>query len=288
MGEAYEKLLQAADDDADIRAMLVDSQKRWLAERDRLFDRRLASADKDAQRAIMLSAIQDRTRVLTEPSGSPPQQPALIIIAQEQRKFTGRYTGGSFAGFDTSCEFLPVQDSYVYGCFGSRQYQNYSRVCTVSRYWATGRVYEKRSVAEITDDKARVIATCSVDGVEGDTTCPGGSGEDRRWDTLPKADAPAAKIDAGAIKAEMPAGRPLSDADVVTLAVQNNPDLTGAALTEKQAAYAVRAEEARYPLVLQANAGYTRSSARLLTSGVQTTGAARNTIAKYDSCWRLL
>ncbi|WP_329715426.1 lysozyme inhibitor LprI family protein [Vineibacter terrae] len=203
MGEAYEKLLQAADDDADIRAMLVDSQKRWLAKRDRLFDRRLASADKDAQRAIMLSATQDRTRVLTEPSGSPPQQPALIIIAQEQRKFTGRYTGGSFAGFDTSCEFLPVQDSYVYGCFGSRQYQNYSRVCTVSRYWATGRVYEKRSVAEITDDKARVIATCSVDGVEGDTTCPGGSGEDRRWDTLPKADAPAPvsslpKIDAEA------------------------------------------------------------------------------------------
>ncbi|TXL72167.1 DUF1311 domain-containing protein [Vineibacter terrae] len=203
MGEAYEKLLQAADDDADIRAMLVDSQKRWLAERDKLFDRRLASADKDAQRAIMLSAIQDRTRVLTEPSGSPPQQPALIVIAHGQRKFTARYTGGSFAGFDTSCEFLPVQDSYAYGCFASRQYQNYSRVCTASRYWATGRVHEKRSVAEISDDKARVIATCSVDGAEGDTTCPGGSGEDRRWDTLPKADAAAPmpslpKIDAEA------------------------------------------------------------------------------------------
>ncbi len=190
MGEAYEKLLHAADDDTDIRTMLIDSQKRWLAERAKLFDRRLATADKDAQRAIMLAAIQDRTRVLAEQSGSP-SQPSLITIAQGQRKFSSRYTGGSFAGLETGCEFLPAQDSYVYGCFGSRQYQNYSRVCTLSRYWATGRIYEKRSVAEITDDKARVIATCSVDGAEGDTTCPGGSGEDRRWDTLPKADAAA-------------------------------------------------------------------------------------------------
>jgi len=99
MGTAYTKLLKAADD-AAIRTMLVTSQKRWLAERDRFFDRRLASADKDTQRAAMLSAIRDRTRVLAEQSSSPQQRPTLIVIAQEQRKFAGRYTGGPFAGFE--------------------------------------------------------------------------------------------------------------------------------------------------------------------------------------------
>ncbi|HKU99591.1 MAG TPA: lysozyme inhibitor LprI family protein [Vineibacter sp.] len=199
MDAAYEKLLKAADDDADIRAMVVDGQKRWLVERDKLFDRRLASAAPDAQHTTMLAALQDRTQVLS-------QQPGLVTIAQGQRKFAGRYTGGSFAGFETRCEFLPVQDSYVYGCFASRQYQNGSRICTLERYWATGRIYEKRSVAEIIDGKPRVIATCSVEGVEGDTTCPGSGNatdESGRWNTQPKGSAPSPtpslpKIDAEA------------------------------------------------------------------------------------------
>lgn len=204
MGAAYATLLKAADD-ADVRTMLVASQKRWLVERDRLFDRRLASAGKDTQRAAMLSAIRDRTRVLAEQSSSPPPRPAQIAIALGQRKFAARYTGGPFAGFETRCDFLPMQDSYVYGCFASRQYQNNSRVCTLDQYWATGRVYEKRSVADIVDGRPKVIATCSVDGVEGDSACPdtgNSSGESRRWNTQPQGTAPSPRPSLPKIDAE--------------------------------------------------------------------------------------
>ncbi|WP_218574749.1 lysozyme inhibitor LprI family protein [Reyranella sp. CPCC 100927] len=177
MGDAYARLLKTAND-ADIRTMLIDGQKRWLAQRDRLFDRRLASADKDRQRTVMLSAMQDRTQALAE-------RP-LVAIAQGQRKFAARYTGGPFAGFETSCDFLPVQESYVYGCFARRQYQHNDRVCVVDAYWATGSVYEKRFVADVVDGKPKVIATCSVGGFEGETVCPGSPGDRPRWNTRPK------------------------------------------------------------------------------------------------------
>ncbi|UQA63112.1 TolC family protein [Polyangium aurulentum] len=68
----------------------------------------------------------------------------------------------------------------------------------------------------------------------------------------------AAPQEAGA-KAD-PSVRQISEADVISLSIRNNPDLASAWLTEKQAGYAVRAEEARYPFVLAANAGYTHSS----------------------------
>jgi outer membrane protein TolC len=67
--------------------------------------------------------------------------------------------------------------------------------------------------------------------------------------------------------------RELSEAEVVAFSMQHNPDLASAMLSEQQAAVAVRAEEARYPVNLQANAGYTRSASPSLgPNGTVVTG----------------
>lgn len=68
-----------------------------------------------------------------------------------------------------------------------------------------------------------------------------------------------------AVAAEAPSrpksgGRAISEDEVVALALRHNPDVEVARLSEKQAAYGVQAEEAAYPFVFQANAGYTRSA----------------------------
>ncbi len=81
-------------------------------------------------------------------------------------------------------------------------------------------------------------------------------------------------------KAE-PAVRSLSEAEVVSLSIRHNPDLVAAWLNEKQAQYAVRAEEGRYPLVLQANAGYTHSSSPSLAR--DQTGATNVVVGTRDS-----
>ena len=87
------------------------------------------------------------------------------------------------------------------------------------------------------------------------------------------------KTEQHALAVQKHAERSLTDEQTVALALRHSPDLTSAALAEKQAAYAVRAEEARYPLVLSANAGYTRSTGRaILAPDGSISSAARNTI----------
>lgn len=82
--------------------------------------------------------------------------------------------------------------------------------------------------------------------------------------------------DAPAPKA--PSGRSLTDVEVITIALRSNSDLTAASLSEKQSAYAVQAEEERYPFLLQANAGYTHSSVPSLASGGSIITGGKNTI----------
>jgi len=59
-------------------------------------------------------------------------------------------------------------------------------------------------VANVVDGKPKVIATCSVDGVEGDAACPDNgnpSDKSRRWNIQPKSASPQPslpKIDAEA------------------------------------------------------------------------------------------
>lgn len=73
--------------------------------------------------------------------------------------------------------------------------------------------------------------------------------------------------------------RELSEAEVVALTFHHNLSLAGAVISEKQAETTVHAEEARYPLTLQANAGFTRTASPSLgPDGTVVTGA-RDSVA---------
>jgi uncharacterized protein YecT (DUF1311 family) len=200
MGKAYTALLKSTDD-ADIHAMLVASQRRWIETRDSSFGdldnstngQSGDSYSKEDQRDIVLEAIQDRTGQLGEMSKTTPRQPRLVQVAQAQRAFASRFTGGPFAGFSTSCDFLPQSDHYDYGCFGTHFYQNKDRVCSLTQDWASGGLYETRSVANVVDGKARLVATCKP----GESECsPGTTKTDEPdWSVTPDSlDADAKRI----------------------------------------------------------------------------------------------
>jgi outer membrane protein len=72
--------------------------------------------------------------------------------------------------------------------------------------------------------------------------------------------------------------RPLSEPEVVSLSLQHNPDLSSAMLSEKQAMLAVRSEEARYPFMLQANAGFTHTTSPALGPGGTVITSTRDSV----------
>jgi uncharacterized protein YecT (DUF1311 family) len=172
MGKAYTTLLKATND-TEIRAMLVASQRRWVATRDSSFGDLDNSTDgqtgegfsKEDQRNIVLKAMQGRTRQLGELAKSG--QLRLIETALQQRAFAGRFSGGPFAGFSASCDFLPHSGEYDYACFGTHLYQHHNRVCSVTQDWASGSVYETRAVADVVGGKMKPVATCKP----GETEC---------------------------------------------------------------------------------------------------------------------
>lgn len=172
----YSALLKAAPD-AEIRTMLVDGQKRWLAARDNALERLIESPDllpdgktpAQAARSLMLA----RSAQLKE-KAKGSDTPALIARALEQRKFRAQFTGGPFAGFASSCDVLPP-DYNNYTCFATRHYQNKDRVCTIDEYWASGGVYTKRYVADVENGKPKVIASCSFSSA--DEACSDGNGK---------------------------------------------------------------------------------------------------------------
>ncbi|WP_247893810.1 lysozyme inhibitor LprI family protein [Azospirillum endophyticum] len=174
LGSAYSAILKAAPD-AEIRAMLVASEKRWLARRD---DRLGPSSETDdapdaeTQRKILLDAIQARTRELTRRAKADAGEPNLIAVARDQRRFASRFTSGPFAGFSTSCDFLPGGDGYTYGCFGTQSYQNRDRVCALTRDWASGGVSETRMVGQVVDGKLTTVASCSIGSGDAGAACP--------------------------------------------------------------------------------------------------------------------
>lgn len=207
LGTAYSGLVKATED-AEIRAALVASQKRWLARRDdrlgRLGEDR-ESPDAETQREILLKAIEARSEQLSRRSRADPKVPDLIATALEQRRFAARFTGGAFAGFETSCDFLPGGGSYSYGCFGRQRFQNDARVCTLTQDWASGSVSETRIVGRVADGRLTTIATCSIGSGGADEACPDSDappGRQGGW-----------KQESAALGAEAP-GQPLPKLDV--------------------------------------------------------------------------
>lgn len=191
MGTAYAAILKAAPD-PEIHAMLVTSQKRWIAARDDAFghldkvtDGRTGEGfSKAAQRSLVLRATQDRTKDLTAMSDKDPKQLRLIQAALKQRRFAAQFIGGPFAGFDTSCGFLPSNGGdpgYDYACFGTLQYQNSDRICGQTQDWATYRVYTSRTIADVVAGEPKLIATCKEDG------CFDDEAHDTGWNTHPDA-----------------------------------------------------------------------------------------------------
>jgi uncharacterized protein YecT (DUF1311 family) len=197
LGKAYATILKATDD-PEIRAMLVNSQKRWLKARDSTLgdipDFIAENLDEKPGKSVvqrnLLAAIQDRTHALTARSTADAKVPRLIEIALGQRAFAAKYTGGPFAGIDADCGFFPSDhvDSgpYGYSCFASRSYQNKNRVCTVSEEWATYSVYDKHEIADVVDGNLKTIATCGADGAECPSS-PDSPGDQSNWDMHPNA-----------------------------------------------------------------------------------------------------
>lgn len=156
MGQAYAALIKTAPD-PEIRAMLVNSQRRWIAARnDRLGSNTAGPAIPIAE---IRRAMVERTVRLNDRSDK-----GFVARAQGQRRFLGKYTGGTFAGFDTRCEFIPNdrdQSSYSYQCYGAVHVRNKDRLCSLSTEWATWSLYQYYAVSTIEGDKAKASALCS-------------------------------------------------------------------------------------------------------------------------------
>ncbi|MCK4206182.1 DUF1311 domain-containing protein [Brucella pituitosa] len=181
LNKTYSATLKSAPDE-EIRAMLVASQKRWIAARDKALDGLIGEPDSvpDGKSAEQIadSMIAERTAQLGEKG-----KMSLIEVARTQRAFLQQFSGGDYAGYETSCDMLPPDQTY--NCFPTRHYQNGDRVCSVDEYWATNTGYTKRFIANIVDGKPTLIASCSFNG--DDNTCPTTSGEGQSWNVKPEA-----------------------------------------------------------------------------------------------------
>lgn len=157
MNSAYSGALKAAPDTA-IRDMLVRSQRRWIGARNNRLD-----ADYEGRPLAVdevRKAIDRRTTVLADQSGK-----GLIARALAERKWLANYTGGPLTGFDAHCDFIPddaVGAHVSYACFGAVHVQHRARICSQSEDWATGAVYQYRSVSAADGGKVRPVAFCET------------------------------------------------------------------------------------------------------------------------------
>lgn len=182
MGQAYSALLKTAPD-ADVRSMLVNSQRRWIAAR----NERLSANSEGAALPVseLRKAITERTSRLSDRSDK-----GLVAQVAAQRRFLAKYSGGTFSGFDTGCEFIPNdrdQKSFSYQCYGAMHVQNKDRVCSANTDWATWSLSENYGVSTVQGDTAKPSAVCNDQS--GDI-CGAGKdkGGDSSWKLNPEKD----------------------------------------------------------------------------------------------------
>lgn len=185
MADAYFKLLHAIDDPS-IRSSLVASQRRWLAARESNLGEldQADGFDRRTQRSVLLAVTRQRTRDLQARKGN---QPEFVAIAQRQRAAASAYSGGPFAGYLASCEFIP--DPYdhrkmSYSCFGSHAYQQGDRVCSQSEDFASYTAVTTRAVGRVENGHLKPVATCDFGG--SDKSCPDDDADRlQAWNTRP-------------------------------------------------------------------------------------------------------
>ncbi|WP_244137696.1 lysozyme inhibitor LprI family protein [Burkholderia sp. BCC1644] len=157
MNSAYAGALKAAPD-AAIRDMLVRSQRRWIGARNNRLDADYEGRPLAANE--VRKAIDRRSAELADQSGK-----GLVARALAERQWLAKYTGGPLTGFDGNCDFIPDDASGAhvsYACFGAVHVQHRARVCSQSEDWATGAVYQYRSVSAADGGKVRPVAFCET------------------------------------------------------------------------------------------------------------------------------
>ncbi|OZI46732.1 lysozyme inhibitor LprI family protein [Bordetella genomosp. 5] len=183
LNRAYADLLKQAGDDG-LRTMVRESQRRWLLARDRGLDtlqENLEAGDREGTLAdAALEMLAARTDALK--AKSRDGKPDLLARAAAQRQFLAKFSGGEYAGYQTSCDVLPP-DYKNYACFATRHYQNDDRICSVDEYFATNAAYTHRYVADVKEGKPTLIATCNFSG--GESGCPQPGDATGRWNTSP-------------------------------------------------------------------------------------------------------
>jgi uncharacterized protein YecT (DUF1311 family) len=224
MSRAYGAILKAAPD-VEIRAMLVRSQKRWVAARESSFGHLDGATDgmtgngysKARQHSLVLQATVERTQDITAKGRDAAKRPRLIQAALQQRRLAAQFSGGPYAGFAADCTFLPDRGEdpeYHYACFGTQQYQNGARICAETQDWASWRVYMSRAVAEVVAGQPKVIAACKetdgclTDGATAWKTNPPASEARILSPPLPKLDAELDGTDAAWLTACLAGARP--------------------------------------------------------------------------------
>ncbi len=193
MSAAYGKLLHSIDD-PEIRAALIESQRRWIQARNSGINDPATVDDQavdDGEAApatwagVLSKVTRDRMTYLTEKTAG---KPAFVASALAQRKALGVSGTGSLAGFTTSCTFIPDRqhrNRYTYDCFGSMSRQNGNRLCTESNDFASYTTETTRTVVDIVDGHAHTRASCGF-GYAGIKACPDdtidGNEPDGGWD----------------------------------------------------------------------------------------------------------
>lgn len=177
MSQAYGALLKTAPD-AEVRAMLINSQRRWISARNEWLGR--DSNGSTFPIGEFRKAMIERAAQLTDRSDKGP-----VAQAEAQRRFLAKYTGGAFSGFNTSCEFIPDdsgQKSFSYQCTGAVHVQNKDRVCSLSAEFASWALYQYYGISTIAGEQAKPVAFC---GDQSGDICENGKGGG--WDLSPDA-----------------------------------------------------------------------------------------------------
>ncbi|HEX7388720.1 MAG TPA: lysozyme inhibitor LprI family protein [Acidiphilium sp.] len=206
MGKAYIAALAAAPD-PELRAVLVRSQRRWIAARN---DGLVTDFDNvPLPVSTLRDAFLDRATVLEDRSRT-----GLITEAEAERHFLAKYAKAPYTGIATDCFFAPDTPGskiYTYVCTGSLHVQNGNRVCSIDREWATWRLYTYYGVSTVADGKTTPAAFCN--GRQGD--CTGTGSDESGWvagaatagDNFPTPATGLPRLDAEGIW-------PLSDGDI--------------------------------------------------------------------------